>query len=179
MHTAENRPRADELFRSDHHGVLDRLEKLDRIFLRMEDDSASLEKADTAFFDEMIELFDTELVVHFRREEKVLFPTLEKYVPRDMSPIGLMLEEHERIFQAIDKFKEDQEAISAAGAPSDEVVKDMMFNARSLIELLRGHIDKEDNMLLPMMESHLTDHEWDMVWEGVEGIDLHTIERRE
>ena len=75
--------------------------------------------------------------------------------------------------------KEGQEAISVAGAPSDEVVKDMMFNARSLIELLRGHIDKEDNVLLPMMESHLTDHEWDMVWEGVEDIDLHTIERRE
>jgi len=178
MHASANRPRAVELLMSDHQTVLGKLDKLDQIFFKLEDGPASLEEADRAFFREMIIIFDTEIVVHFEREEKALFPVMERYTPRDMGPIAIMLEEHPKIFGGIDKFKEDVDALADSRPPSEELLEDMTFNIRSLIELLRGHIDKEDNMLLPMAESHLNTAEWDAIFEDLEKITPETITRK-
>ena len=178
MHTAERKPEAVELFSSDHQTVLGKLEMMDKIFFQLEDDPASLREADLDFLREIIGIFDTELVVHFQREEKVLFPVMERYVPRDMGPIAIMLEEHVKIFEAIDKFKEDVNGLISAGGPSEEAIEDMLYNARSLIETLRSHIDKEENLLLPMAESHLTQPEWAAVWTDMEKLTLDTIKDR-
>jgi hemerythrin-like domain-containing protein len=178
MHVSASRPGAVELLMSDHQTVLGKLDKLDQIFFKLEDDPASLEEADRAFFHEMISIFDTEIVVHFEREEKALFPVMERYTPRDMGPIAIMLEEHPKIFGAIDKFKEDVDALTDMEEPEEEFIEDMIYNVRSLIEMLRSHIDKEDNMLLPMAESHLNAAEWNTVFADMEKITPETITRK-
>jgi hemerythrin-like domain-containing protein len=175
MENIGNRPRPVELFMADHEAVRAKLDRLDQLFSRLEADASSLGEADTTFFREMTTLFDTELVVHFEREEKALFPAMEKYVPRDMGPIGVMLEEHVKVFDTIDKFKKGVESLGGSGGPSVEMLEELMFNGRSIIELLRSHIEKENEVLLPMAESHLNDAEWDQVWEAMEEITLETI----
>lgn len=178
MHTTERKPKAVELFSSDHQTVLGKLEKMDTIFFQLEDDPTSLGETDSAFLREMVSIFDTELVVHFQREEKILFPVMERYVPREMGPIAIMLEEHVRIFEAIDKFRKDVNGLTSSGGPSEEAISDMLYNARSLIETLRSHIDKEENVLLPMAESHLTQPEWAAVWRDMEKMTLDTIKEQ-
>ena len=175
MCAAGNRPEAVELFMSDHQTVQEKLEKLEKIFLQLKDDMAIPGKADITFLWEMADIFDTELVVHFQREEKALFPVMEKYVPRDEGPVGVMLEEHEKIFEIIDAFKDDVETLSEAEGLSEVSLEDAAYNTHTLIETLRGHIDKEDNMLLSTAESHLKAEDWSSVWQEMEKITLQTM----
>ena len=175
MENVGSRPKPVELFMADHTAVWGKLDRLDEIFSRLDGGVSSLNEDDLSFFGEMTTLFDTELVVHFEREEKALFPVMEKYVPRDMGPIGVMLEEHVTVFESIRKFKKGAEALGRSGEPSEEALEELMFNGRSIIELLRNHIEKENDMLFPMAETDLNDAEWDQVWEAMEAITLKSI----
>lgn len=85
---------------------------------------------------------------HHAKEETVLFAELEKAgLPREGGPIGVMLQEHEAGRGYV---KDLAAGIAAykAGGPSGPLVR----NARGYIELLRAHIDKENNVLYPMAE---------------------------
>ncbi len=83
---------------------------------------------------------------HHGKEERCLFPCLERRgIPRQNGPIGVMLAEHEmgrqlvrRIAEAVDRFE--------AGGDGSEV----MDLAWQYVELLRGHIAKENQVLFPM-----------------------------
>jgi hemerythrin-like domain-containing protein len=91
---------------------------------------------------------------HHAKEEENLFPRMEaRGVPRQGGPIGVMLFEHEEgrtfvgaIAGAIDAYESD--GLSAAGVIAE--------NARGYVDLLRGHIAKEDNVLFPMADRVLT-----------------------
>lgn len=94
---------------------------------------------------------------HHGKEEKLLFPLLEKKgIANNGGPIGVMLSEHiqGRLFikgfsDATDKYRKgNTNAIS-------EIVK----NANGYIELLQQHIFKENNILFKMADSHLTEIE--------------------
>ena len=85
---------------------------------------------------------------HHRKEEGVLFQAMaEGGVPVQGGPIGVMLAEHEqgRLYtrgmrQAAEKWQAGDESAR------EEVVE----NAFGYVSLLRGHIQKEDNILFPM-----------------------------
>jgi hemerythrin-like domain-containing protein len=91
---------------------------------------------------------------HHTKEEENLFPRLEaRGVPRQGGPIGVMLFEHDEgrafagaIAGAIDAYESN--GLSAAGVIAE--------NARGYVDLLRGHIAKEDNVLFPMADRVLT-----------------------
>lgn len=178
MHASGNRPEPVEVLMSDHQTVLGKLDRLEQIFLRLERETTSPGDEDMAFFQELTTIFDTELVVHFDREEKVLFPVMEKYVSRDMGPVGVMLEEHVTIFKIIDRFVKGVNVLGRPGKSEESTVEELIFDGRSIIELLRGHIDKEDNVLLPAAESHLSNEDWVRVQEGMEAITIETVEPR-
>ena len=90
---------------------------------------------------------------HHGKEEDLLFGAMEKMgISREDSPIGVMLEEHEwgRSFvrgmsEAVEKYRAGDSLSSAR----------FIENSRNYIELLAEHIDKEDNILYPMAETHL------------------------
>lgn len=89
---------------------------------------------------------------HHLKEEKVLFPALEKYgIDPTAGPIGIMLEEHE-------------EGRSYVKAMADSVASEtqsavLIENARAYVRLLHDHIQKEDEILFEMADSVLPPEE--------------------
>lgn len=79
---------------------------------------------------------------HHDKEEKQYFPALVgRGVPKDFGPIGCMLEEHEagrRLVRAM------RDAVAKRDA------KGVKRAASEYVDLLRAHIQKEDNVLFPL-----------------------------
>jgi hemerythrin-like domain-containing protein len=93
---------------------------------------------------------------HHAKEEDVLFIELVKNgMPEKQSPIEAMHMEHDQgraFVRAIETAAEK----ALAGEPGQIPV--IAENAKSYAELLRGHIDKEDNILYPLAERVLPDN---------------------
>lgn len=91
---------------------------------------------------------------HHLKEEKILFPALEKRgIPLEGGPIGMMLLEHE----------EGRGYVSAMAGALDRAEKDpetarkiLTDNAASYLRLLREHILKEDEILFNMADGTLS-----------------------
>jgi hemerythrin-like domain-containing protein len=132
---------ASEDLRNEHEGILFGLRILDRMteFIR---DGEEVDRADLTEMVDFLRLFADKC--HHGKEEGFLFPAMEDVgIPKDFGPIGQMLLEHAEGRRFITEM--DQ---SIGG----EVVDAQAFatNAAEYIELMRAHIDKENNVLFPM-----------------------------
>ena len=115
---------------------------------------------------------------HHYKEEILLFPAMEQAgFPKEAGPIAVMLTEHtagrnyvRQMSEGMSRYKlGDQQSASA-------IVK----AAKGYIELLTAHIDKENNVLFPMAEMHLSEEkqrelerEFDRVENEVIGVGKH------
>jgi len=103
--------------------------------------------------EEMVEFFivfaDT---CHHAKEEKLLFPALEEAgIPREHGPIGVMLAEHDLGRKYIQAMKRALELWA-----SDSAQSDFVSAVREYRNLLLLHIQKENNVLFPLAEAHLS-----------------------
>ncbi len=97
---------------------------------------------------------------HHHKEEGVLFPYMEERgLPRDMGPIGVMLEEHDIGRGHMKGLKE------AVDQGKPEV---FVAHAQAYILLLKDHIFKEDNILFPMAERMMGEEEAESLMEEFE-----------
>ena len=95
--------------------------------------------------------------LHHQKEEELLFPALQRAgLPRDTGPIGCMLREHDmgrdlvvRLFEVSGRFD----------PPDATAVADFVRLARLYLDLLRAHIQKENQVLFVMAEQVLGDEE--------------------
>ena len=90
------------------------------------------------------------------KEEKILFPELEKFIPREGGPTGMMIHEHNELVNLIKEFKsairiKDFQKLSDAG--------------NSILSILRPHIDKENNILFMISHMHLSDKQKEKILE--------------
>ncbi len=126
-----------DLLREEHEKVLKILDAIEK----------SLEGKDLKSSEENITLLKSEFEKHsLNKEEKVLFPEIEKFIPREGGPTGMMVIEHEDLVQSIKGFMEalksgDFDGLNRLG--------------QHIISLLREHIDKENNILFMMADMHL------------------------
>jgi len=101
---------------------------------------------------------------HHKKEEDVLFVSLEAHgLPRDGGPVGVMLLEHDegrRFTRAI------QESATRLEAGDETAAGSLAASVRGYVDLLRRHIDKEDNVLFMMAEQVLPRPEQVAVLEG-------------
>lgn len=94
---------------------------------------------------------------HHGKEEGILFPKLiEKGIPKDHGPIGMMLMEHEEGRNFV-KGMADNIAIYKSG--KKEALQTVYQNMTGYINLLRNHIHKENNILFRMADQVLSDEE--------------------
>ncbi len=106
---------------------------------------------------------------HHAKEEKLLFPALEKAgIAREGGPIGVMLHEHtlgRNFVKAMDDVLKPMEN-GDRGAIS-------LFtdNARGYVELLTGHISKENNVLFPMADQRLSPTEQKELIDGFDRVE--------
>jgi hemerythrin-like domain-containing protein len=161
--------KATQQLKDEHKGVMVMLGILERLCGRLEK-TAQLDRGHFESILEFLKVFVDKC--HHGKEEELLFPALEAAgVPKD-GPIRVMLEEHERGRTYI-------RAMSAAfenPAAGDEAASQQILrNGRDYIALLRGHIDKEDNILFAKGDrllSQTTQHE---LFEGFEKIEAERI----
>lgn len=108
----------------------------------------------------VVDFFDKDLKLHFRREEEVLFPALKKPIGRDKSPIPLLLKEHEEVWHYYDQLKEKLVELEKNGSePNSAItgrVEDIVHHIGSL---LPAHIKKENESLFPLAKGLLTSQE--------------------
>jgi hemerythrin-like domain-containing protein len=91
---------------------------------------------------------------HHGKEEENLFPRMEaRGVPRDGGPLGMMLMEHDRGRAYVGAMAG---AVDAYEAGDQAAARTIAESARGYVELLRGHIMKEDNVLFPMADRVLS-----------------------
>ncbi len=94
---------------------------------------------------------------HHHKEEDFLFTkAVEAGLPKEGGPIGVMLHEHELGRELV---KKTAEALKKYSTGDVKATKELTGNLQQFIELLREHIDKEDNILYPMIESMLPEKE--------------------
>lgn len=94
---------------------------------------------------------------HHRKEEDVLFPLLvEKGVPVQNGPIGVMLDEHQRGRAFIAQMVRGLEDLRAGVAGAAEA---LAGDVDGYVSLLREHIAKEDGVLFPLADRMLAEAE--------------------
>ena len=94
---------------------------------------------------------------HHAKEEDILFKEMvKKGMPEKDSPIEVMLIEHE---QGRDFVKGIIRANEQLKRGDKRAIKEIIRNAKGYIELLREHIEKENDILYPLAERMFTQEE--------------------
>ncbi len=108
----------------------------------------------------VLDFFDKDVGLHFRREEEVFFPALEKHLGAEKSPTRLLLEEHGEVVRYYDRLKEKLAELQKNGSgPLKDVPAEVQEITSHIDHLLRGHIKKENESLLPLARSLLSEKE--------------------
>jgi hemerythrin-like domain-containing protein len=93
---------------------------------------------------------------HHAKEEKVLFPTLQERSPVAGGPVSVMLREHD---QGRGHVRAITEALPKAAAGDADAAAIVADNLAGYSALLRGHIEKENQVLFPLAEQTLSDED--------------------
>ena len=110
---------------------------------------------------------------HHGKEEDLLFTAMEEAgIPKKGGPIGVMLTEHDIGRGYV---KGMSEAIAKYKAGDRKASSEIVRNARSYIALLNQHIDKEDNILYPMADMHLSEGKQEELLEEFEKVERERI----
>jgi hemerythrin-like domain-containing protein len=130
-------PASDPLtrFEDEHHHALGELERLERAAEGLEDGEDPTEHLET--MRQVHTFLSTAVREHNENEERALFPLLG-----DEAPTGVFEEEHVRLRTL------EHELSEALDGPHPTASAPMV--ALALVDLLRGHIDRENHVLFPM-----------------------------
>lgn len=140
-----------DILRKEHDRVLKILDNLE----------ANLNKKDVRQSKNNINILKKEFDKHsLNKEEKVLFLEIEKFMPRDGGPTGMMIIEHKELTESIKMFKDEKD--------NNKLIE----IGSHIINLLREHIDKENNMLFMMADMHLDDRQKEIIIKKFKEIDL-------
>ena len=157
--------------RMEHDAVRVTLRILDEICQTIEESGAII---DIRHLDQLLEFFNVFVdKCHHGKEEELLFPALENVgVSRQGGPIGVLLNEHQ---QGREYVRNMHAALAQYMKGNRKAVTELVKTAREYINLLDQHIDKENNVLFPLAETHLSEQEQAQLWEGFEIIETQKI----
>lgn len=110
---------------------------------------------------------------HHAKEEGLLFPALEENgVPNEGGPIGMMLWEHE---EERGHVRALTEGIQEYGEGNLSTGQKIVMNIDNLTALLSEHIDKEDNILYPIADMHLSKKQQNNLYELFEKVEKEKV----
>lgn len=142
-----------QILSQEHQVVLGKLDRLE----------GSLQGPDVSGVEEVLRFMENDLVLHRRKEEEVLFPALAKQIGVEGGPIGVMLSEHSTEKELLTDLRAAVDSAKAGKDTKDEI----RGAAQGILDLLRPHIQKEDNILYPMAEQILSPEEQAAVARGM------------
>jgi hemerythrin-like domain-containing protein len=123
-------------------------------------------------FKKFFDFYDNHLLPHNRKEEKTLFPVLQKALlsnnengtgPNPITAVDIMEDDHVKFIQLgtlafnllglAPRFRDEQ---------SRMFTYDVAYNsAKELIELIRLHVFREDNTLFPLAQKYLSEKQFE------------------
>jgi len=161
---------ATQVLRTEHDAILRMLDAAEQVAGQLERG----ESVSVATLDSLIEFFRLFADrCHHGKEEDLLFPLLEqKGIPREGGPIGVMLHEHVQ-GRALIKQMVEAAAAYAKGVQGEGLR--WAQAARGYADLLRAHIDKENNILFMMAERILTPSEQTSLAESFEKVEIEKL----
>lgn len=120
---------------------------------------------------------------HHGKEEKLLFPALERRgIPREGGPLGVMEYEHQVERELIADLRR---AIELYGEGAEPAASRFVEAAQAYLRLLVGHIEKEDSILFRIGDEVLDDvekvalaEEFKQLDTALGGLTLRDFERR-
>lgn len=121
----------------------------------------------------VLDFFDKDLGLHFRREEEVLFPALEKHIGVEQSPTRLLLREHQEVREYYDHLRDKLVQLQRDGSEqSESLVKQVQDISSSVEHYLKEHIRKENESLFPLAKSLVPKQEIETVPEKLRAVRL-------
>ncbi len=120
--------------------------RCDRIYAEAEE---AVSKGDWERAKELFEEFKEKTLLHFKKEE-VLFPEFEERTGIVMGPTQVMRHEHSQVRAILEKL---EEAVEKRDRDS------FLSLGESLMILLQQHNMKEEQILYPMSDQHLSSEE--------------------
>jgi hemerythrin-like domain-containing protein len=110
---------------------------------------------------------------HHGKEEDILFPAMVKHgIPKEGGPIAAMLNEHQlgrghikSLSSAFEEFKDGNKL----------AINKIISSSMSYVELLRNHIEKENNVLFMMADKVLNESEQSEIFEAFEILEVEKI----
>lgn len=96
---------------------------------------------------------DEEIRNHNKKEEEILFPELERFLPQG-GPTTVMREEHQELWNTLDRLTSAIRVLKN-NSKDEKAIKDMYNSAVHIVGLLNQHIDKENHILFPMARRFL------------------------
>ena len=161
---------ATEILRKEHKGILKMLDVTEEVARRL-DAGQQVAPEKLANLLEFFRLFADQC--HHGKEEALLFPLLqEKGMPRAGGPIGVMLAEHDQGRSLVKQMAQASEAYKSGATGSGSRWAEA---ARGYCALLRGHIDKENDVLFVMAERMLSPAEQGELAEDFEKIEVEKM----
>lgn len=143
-----------DILKAEHRGIEQMLE----VVRAGADRLARGEEVPPELFPQAVDFFrDFADRCHHGKEERLLFARLaDRGVPVNGGPIGVMLAEHE---QGRGHIRGMQEALDRLARGDRGAVTELAGHAEAYVELLRAHIQKENNVLFPMADRLLSAEE--------------------
>ncbi|MEZ5019291.1 MAG: hemerythrin domain-containing protein [Bacteroidales bacterium] len=150
----------------EHKAIQHALNILERMSERIENNGDADSSDINSFLAFLIEFADK---CHHGKEEDFLFPALEKAgIKKEGGPIGAMLSEHT---QGRNYLKQMQNSIL-----NSKVDKPLFIQAsKDYISLMRSHIQKENNVLFPLVDIKLSVSEQNDLYEKFENHEENVI----
>jgi hemerythrin-like domain-containing protein len=107
---------------------------------------------------------------HHQKEEAELFPRLvERGVPNQGGPVGVMLAEHDQGRALVSGIKVAAEQYAAG---DQTAIPALVGNTLAYVRLLRAHIDKENNILFALADRVLSEADEVQLYTAFEQIEL-------
>lgn len=98
--------------------------------------------------------FEAEILSHMRKEDEVLYPALEEFLPRDVGPLVVLRSEHAEMYANFVRMMKVAELLDQEST-SPELEQKLLFYGRTLVQIMRDHIYKEQQVLFPMVMRYL------------------------
>jgi len=136
--------------REEHQWILKVAGVLDEILSREADEGLDFDAIEACV--SFIRLFAD--ACHHGQEEDLLFPELTAMgMPKETGPLAVMLQEHE---MGRSYARHMVKSLPGARKGDMEARQILVNSARGYVKLIRGHINKEDNVLFNMADQIVT-----------------------
>jgi len=133
--------------------------------------AAALERSTRDDLNGIVALLEGELLGHARAEQRYLYPVVDRLIREHGSATATMVLDHEAIESLVGRIAAAVERLRSAGERKERLAaKEQLREALLRLDtLLQVHLDKEERVYLPLVETHLAPAERARLLEELEG----------